>query len=323
LHGYLLLANAPQARAAGPIFIVLPLFAIFEILSNSFRPRLLQRLGKASVATSIRYFSAVFSAVFTNYDRMERNATAAVCQPRRRAKFRSVEGFMPRKQTALAEGRFLFQDRTEAGQLLAAELAALKPVRPLVLALPRGGVPVAIEIARALHAPLDLLLVRKIGLPWQPELAVGAVLDGDRPHTVINRQVARAAHMDDADIARIAKTQLEEIEHRRRKWLSHRAPIPIRGRSAILVDDGVATGASMRVALEAVRKEGALRVILASPVVPDFAAEVLRQECDAAVFLATPKDLVAVGMYYRDFHQLRDDEVKQLLDQAWEHLPAS
>src|SRR5258708_2063382 len=124
------------------------------------------------------------------------------------------EELMARKRIAWAEDQFLFRDRADAGRQLAAQLLALKLIKPLVLALPRGGVPIAIEIAEALRAPLDLLLVRKIGLPWYPELAVGAVLDGARPHTVINQQIARAAHLDDADIARIAKTQLEEIEHR-------------------------------------------------------------------------------------------------------------
>jgi putative phosphoribosyl transferase len=229
---------------------------------------------------------------------------------------------MVRRQAVLADDQFLFRDRSDAGRQLAERIAVLNLHKPLVLALPRGGVPLAIEIAKTLQAPLDLLLVRKIGLPWQPELAVGAVLDGTKPHTVINEEVARRAHIDEADIARMARVQLEEIEHRRRMWLSHRAHLPIQGRSAIVVDDGVATGATVRVALEAVRKEGPVRLILASPVVPQYVAELLRGECDDAVFLATPKDLISVGMYYKDFHQLHDDEVKQLLNHAWDKLPA-
>jgi putative phosphoribosyl transferase len=227
---------------------------------------------------------------------------------------------MPRRYVR-TEDQFLFRDRAEAGRQLAERLAVLNLYKPLVLALPRGGVPIAIEIAQALAAPLDLLLVRKIGLPWQPELAVGAVLDGTKPHTVINEQVARSAHMNEADIVRIAKTQLEEIEHRRRMWLGHRAHVPIAGRTAIVVDDGVATGASVRVALDAVKAQKADRTLLAAPVVPDRIAEALRDACDATVFLATPRDLVAVGMYYKDFHQLHDDEVKRLLNRAWETLP--
>lgn len=229
---------------------------------------------------------------------------------------------MASRQAALADDQFLFRDRADAGRQLAERIAVLNLYKPLVLALPRGGVPPAIEIAKALQAPLDLLLVRKIGLPWQPELAVGAVLDGTTPHTVINQEVAHRAHIDEADIARMARVQLEEIEHRRRMWLSHRTHLPIEGRTAVVVDDGVATGATVRVALEAVRKQGPVRLILASPVVPYHVAELLRDECDDAVFLAAPKDLVSVGMYYKDFHQLRDDEVKQLLNRAWEKLPS-
>jgi putative phosphoribosyl transferase len=148
------------------------------------------------------------------------------------------------------------------------------------------------------------------------------VVDGAKPHTVINEQIARTAHMDEADIARVAKTQLEEIEHRRRIWLGHRAHVPIAGRTAIVVDDGIATGASVRVALDAVKAQKAARTLLAAPVVPDRVAEALRDTCDGTIFLSTPRDLIAVGMYYRDFHQLRDDEVKRLLNRAWEKLPA-
>jgi putative phosphoribosyl transferase len=137
------------------------------------------------------------------------------------------------------------------------QITLLNPHNPLVLALPRGGVPMAIEIAKAPRAPLDLLLVRKIRLPWQPDLPVGVVMDGAMPHTVINENVARHAHIDEADIARMAKVKLEEIEHRRHLWLSHREHVPIQGRDVIVVDDGIATGATVRVALEAVRAEKA------------------------------------------------------------------
>jgi putative phosphoribosyl transferase len=229
---------------------------------------------------------------------------------------------MARRRTALADDQFLFRNRVEAGRQLATQIAVLNPHNPLVLALPRGGVPIAIEIAKVLRAPLDLLLVRKIGLPWQPELAVGAVMDGAMPHTIINENVARHAHIDEADIARMARVHLEEIEHRRHLWLSHREHVPIRGRDVIVVDDGIATGTTIRVALEAVRAEKASQVFLAVPVVADFVAEALRSACDKALFLATPKNLVSVGMYFKDFHQLRDEEVKQLLDRAWADLPA-
>jgi predicted phosphoribosyltransferase len=226
-----------------------------------------------------------------------------------------------RKQRLAADDQFLFRDRADAGKQLAERIAVLNLHQPLILALPRGGVPIAIEIAKSLCAPLDLLLVRKIGLPWQ-ELAVGTVLDGTAPHTVINKEVARYAQMDEADIARIARVQLEEIEHRRRMWLSHRGHLPIRGRDVVAVYDGIATGATLRVVLDAVRKEAPARLILATPVVPYVAVDILRSACDDAVFLVTPKELNSVGMYYKDFHQLRDDEVKKLLNRAWEFLPA-
>jgi putative phosphoribosyl transferase len=192
----------------------------------------------------------------------------------------------------------------------------LEQSRPLVLALPRGGVPVGIEVASALHAPLDLLLVRKIGVPGHSELAAGAVIDGPRPRTVINEDVVRMAGVSQSDIAKIVEVELAKIERRRRLWLSGRTHIPVTGHSAIVVDDGIATGASARVALQAVRAEGAARVILAMPVAPAETAETLRGECDDMVCLATPEDFMAVGIYYEDFHQVDDEEVRELLQRA-------
>jgi putative phosphoribosyl transferase len=226
------------------------------------------------------------------------------------------------KHAAIAEDEYLFRDRTDAGRQLAKRIIDHGLQRPLVLAMPRGGVPVALEIAAALQAPLDLLLVRKIGLPWQPELAVGAVVDGGRRHTVINEKIARTAHMDETDITRIANTQLEEIDRRCRLWLSRHERLSIAGRTVIVVDDGVATGASARVARDAVKTQNPSRVILAAPVAPIDVAEALRKVYDDTMFLATPENFVSVGMYYRDFHQLSDDEVKKLLDRAWNILPA-
>jgi putative phosphoribosyl transferase len=210
----------------------------------------------------------------------------------------------------------LFQDRKEAGRRLAQELAARALENPLVLALPRGGVPIGVEIARALGAPLDLLLARKIGTSWQPELAIGAVIGGSRPRTVINRDIANIAGVTDADLTRIAKIQFDELERRRHLWLGRRHSLSPAGHTAILVDDGVATGATMRVALEAVRAENPLRLILASPVAPRETARMLRTLCDEAIFLETPETFRAVGAFYRDFHQLRDSEVRDLLKSA-------
>lgn len=220
------------------------------------------------------------------------------------------------------DSQILFLDRQDAGRQLAERIAVLNLRNPLVLALPRGGVPVAAEIAGVLQAPLDLLLVRKIGVPWQPELALGAVVDGENPRTIINENVARVAHISETDIAAIAKTQFEEIERRRALWLTGRQHVVVTGRTAIVVDDGIATGASVRAALEAVRLQKPARTVLAVPVVADEVADTLRQVCDDLISLATPADLMAVGQFYRDFHQLTDDEVKRLLDQAWKSLPA-
>ncbi|MEH2499718.1 putative phosphoribosyl transferase [Bradyrhizobium sp. AZCC 1678] len=210
----------------------------------------------------------------------------------------------------------LFRDRSDAGRQLAQKLGYLEHAQPLVLALPRGGVPVGIEVAHALHAPLDLLLVRKIGVPWHPELAAGAVIDGARPRTVINEDVVRTAGVSKSELARIVEAELAKIERRRRLWLSDRPHISVAGHSAIVVDDGIATGASARVALQAVRAEGAARLVLATPVAPAETVEMLRAECDDMVCLATPEDFTAVGIYYEDFHQVDDKEVQELLQRA-------
>ena len=210
----------------------------------------------------------------------------------------------------------LFRDRSDAGRRLAQKLGYLEHAQPLVLALPRGGVPVGFEVAHALHAPLDLLLVRKIGVPWHPELAAGAVIDGARPRTVINEDVVRTAGVSKSELARIIEAELAKIERRRRLWLSDRPHVSVAGHSAIVVDDGIATGASARVALQAVRAEGAARVVLATPVAPAETAEMLRAECDDMVCLATPEDFTAVGIYYEDFHQVDDKEVQELLQRA-------
>jgi len=210
----------------------------------------------------------------------------------------------------------MFRDRKEAGERLAALLLHLRDNSPVVLALPRGGVAIGAEIARLIAAPLDIVLVRKIGVPWHPELAAGAVIDGARPRTVINEDVVRMASLSQSDIAKIVEAELANIERRRRLWLSDRPHVPIAGHSAIVVDDGIATGASARVALQAVRADGATRVILAMPVAPAETVEMLRAECDEVVCLATPEDFMAVGIYYEDFHQVGDREVQELLQRA-------
>ena len=158
-----------------------------------------------------------------------------------------------------------FENREMAGRLLAARLALRAPLRPVVYALPRGGVPIAIEIAKRLNAPLDLLLVRKIGVPSQPELAAGAVVDGERPDIILNKDICRAAGLPESEVASLGAAELKEIERRRALYLPGKDPVPARGRTAILVDDGVATGASMEAAIAAVRRRAPDRIIVAAP----------------------------------------------------------
>jgi putative phosphoribosyl transferase len=222
---------------------------------------------------------------------------------------------MRRKSLKLAK-EALFFNRKDAGEKLAACFANFDLKKPLVLALPRGGVPVAIEISKALVAPLDLLLVRKLSTSWQPEMAVGAIFGGTHPYTVVNEDIARTMGITEADVIRIAKIQFEELEHRRHLWLGGRQRVPIAGRDTIVVDDGIATGASVRVALEVARRESPSRLILACPVVSTETAESLRGLCDDVIFLATPRYFVGVSEFYRDFRQISDGEVKHLLQHA-------
>jgi putative phosphoribosyl transferase len=182
-----------------------------------------------------------------------------------------------------------------------------------VLALPRGGVPVAAEIARALEAPLDIVLVRKIGVPFQRELAVAALVDGSAPEVVVNRDVAESAGIEQSYIDAQAKQELEEIERRRRVYLQGRARAPVEGRTVILVDDGIATGASIKAALRALRRRNPKALILAVPVAPLEAIDELRKMVDEVVCLRMPEPFVAIGIHYIDFHQVSDSEVIELL----------
>ena len=208
-----------------------------------------------------------------------------------------------------------FRDRAEAGRRLAEALAGYEKNNPIVLALPRGGVPVAAEIARALAAPLDLVLVRKIGVPFQPELAMGAVVDGGDPLTVRNDGVIRAAGVSEADFAAIRDRELAEIRRRRGRYLGGRAPLDLAGKVAIVVDDGVATGATTRAALRAVRKQNPAKLVLAIPVASSDALRDLRSEADAIVCVEHHRRFGAIGAFYRDFRQLSDEEVAQILTQ--------
>jgi putative phosphoribosyl transferase len=207
-----------------------------------------------------------------------------------------------------------FANRQAAGRELASELAKKRLVDPVVLALPRGGVPVAAEIAKSLKAPLDLVLVRKIGVPFQPELAVAAVVDGGEPQIVVNDDVINLAGLDREYIDREVKRELAEIERRREAYLRGRPRVPLEGRTLIVVDDGIATGASIRAALKALRRRGPKALILAVPVAPADTVEALRPEVDQLICLATPEPFFAIGIHYVDFRQLSDEEVVSILD---------
>lgn len=207
----------------------------------------------------------------------------------------------------------MFADRSEAGRLLARRLAGYAGRDAVVLALPRGGVPVAVEIATALAAPLDLLLVRKIGLAWHPELAVGAVIDGPEPIIVTNDDIMRLTNTSDDYVRQEAQVQLKEIARRRRLYLGGRQPIDVSGRTAIVVDDGIATGATMRAGLRGLARRKPARIVVAAPVAAAQLVEELRAEADEVVCLRAPEALGAIGLYYRDFRQLTDEEVVELL----------
>jgi len=206
-----------------------------------------------------------------------------------------------------------FRDRTEAGRQLALALRKFPGREAVVLALPRGGVPVAAEVAAALHAPLDLILVRKIGVPRQPELAMGAVIDGAAPRVVRNEDVIGLADVNEREFAAICDRELSEIERRRQKYLGNRIRAEVAGRVAIVIDDGIATGATMRAALQAVRPRGPKRLVLAVPVAPTDTLFELRDEADEIVCLEDYESFGAIGFYYRDFRQVEDREVTDIL----------
>jgi putative phosphoribosyl transferase len=208
-----------------------------------------------------------------------------------------------------------FADRRAAGRALAQRLKQLKLQAPVVvLALPRGGVPVAAEVARMLGAALDLVLVRKIGAPWQPEFAVGAVAEGEPAQIVVDPAVRTMAGLDQAWLDEQARVGLREIARRRQVYLRGRPPVPVEGCTAVVVDDGIATGATMRAALKAVRVRRPARLVLAVPVAPSDTLAELSTEVDLVVCLEQPRPFEAVGRHYIDFRQVGDDEVVAALD---------
>ena len=207
-----------------------------------------------------------------------------------------------------------FHDRREAGRLLAERLARYVGTDDLlVLGLPRGGVPVAFEVARALRAPLDVFVVRKLGVPGYAELALGAVASGGV--RVLNEDVVAAVGLDKDAIERVAERELAEVERREREYRGGRPPLELRGKVAILVDDGLATGASMRAAALAARELGPKQVIVAVPVAADQTCDEFRHDVDEVVCAFTPEPFYAVGLWYENFEQTSDEEVRELLQQ--------
>ncbi|MGZ8631054.1 MAG: phosphoribosyltransferase [Actinomycetota bacterium] len=204
-----------------------------------------------------------------------------------------------------------FRDRVDAGRRLAERLAAYRGGRTVVVALPRGGVPVAAEVARALDAPLDVLVVRKLGCPWQPELGMGAIAEGDI--TVLNEELIARIGADDGMIEAVADRERAELERRIRRYRGDRPPVPVEGRTVTLVDDGIATGSTARAAIDVLRRRGASRVVLAVPVAPQEAVVSLGAVADEVVAVEVPRMFMAIGQFYDDFSQTRDDEVAELL----------
>lgn len=213
----------------------------------------------------------------------------------------------------------MFTDRIEAGRLLGAQLqnpdeAACAGAEAVVLALPRGGVPVGYEVAKALGAKLDVFVVRKLGAPMQPELAMGAIASGGV--CVINQEAVRALHISQTEIDGVIANETRELERRELAYRGDQPPVDVAGRCVLLVDDGVATGYTMRAAVEALRKRNPNQIVVAVPVAAQSTCAELQQHADSVVCLMTPFDFAAVGQWYRRFEQTSDDEVRLLLDRA-------
>lgn len=209
----------------------------------------------------------------------------------------------------------VFADRREAGRALAAELGRRRETSsPVVLGLPRGGVPVAAEVARALGAELDVLVVRKVGVPGQPELAAGAIASGGVQ--VLSGRVMAMAGLDEDTLRPVIEREQAELERREQAYRGDRAALDVSGRNVVVVDDGMATGSTMLAAVQAVRKLGAARIIVAVPTASREAAADLGREADEVVCLDTPSPYMAVGYWYRNFGQTSDEEVRELLHES-------
>jgi predicted phosphoribosyltransferase len=215
-----------------------------------------------------------------------------------------------------------FRDRTEAGRRLAAALRSYATENPIVLALPRGGVPVGYEVAHALHAPLDVVVVRKLGVPWHPELGVGAVAEGG--FTYLNEDVLRHVGLSQSELDELVRVKQREVEARVSLFRGGRAKPRLRDRTVLLVDDGIATGGTVQVAIRAVRAESPAAIVLAVPVAAPDAVRELGAQVQRVVCLETPPELYAIGVWYDDFAQVPEEEVVRLLERArQEHDGAS
>lgn len=210
-----------------------------------------------------------------------------------------------------------FSDRAEAGRQLGNRLAGMALDSPVVYALPRGGVPVAVEVARALKAPLDLIFVRKIGAPGSPEVALGAIVDGENPQIVVNKEIQRRSHAGADYLEKARARELHELERRRSRYLGERAQVSAKGKTAVIVDDGLATGATMKAALIAMQQQGAKKVCIAVPVAPAEVAIEFQNLADEVVCLNPARQFFGVGAFYDDFHQLSDEETIGLLREGW------
>lgn len=209
----------------------------------------------------------------------------------------------------------LFKDRRDAGKQLAQELLAYAGRSDMiVLALPRGGVPVAYEVARALNAPLDIFIVRKLGLPGHEELAIGAIASGGI--RVLNHDIVQALKISQNIIDKVTRRELEELERREQAYRGERPPYNVRHRTVILIDDGLATGASMRAAVAALRAQNPSRIVVAVPTAAPETCEAFQPEVDEIICAMTPEPFYGVGHWYEDFSQTTDDEVRALLEEA-------
>lgn len=209
----------------------------------------------------------------------------------------------------------MFRDRTDAGTRLGRYLAGVVDGDVVVTGLPRGGVPVALEVARALHAPLDLIVVRKLGVPFQPELGMGAI--GEHDVMVLNSDLALRAGVTKTELDAVEKSEREELQRRIDRYRGERDHIPLKDRVVVVVDDGIATGYTARAACLVAQQEGAAKVVLAVPVAPPGWTGELADAADELISLATPRGFAGVGQFYDDFGQTSDDEVMRCLEEGW------